>query len=206
MLDIISRLDANIFILINSHHTLFFDKFFLIISQLGNGWIAVPLAAAAIIAMTPRPYLARALIYAAIAGTLAGIANTQIKRAVHRPRPVIYFENQSLGGEGRSMTISKLHAVHIVGRSWRQRSFPSGHAATAFAAATILAFLYGTWFSIGFFPAALVAYSRVYMGVHFPFDVFAGALLGVAVALLVALFFRRMKYLPRPILLRRTRA
>jgi membrane-associated phospholipid phosphatase len=202
MLDLISRLDANIFILINSHHSGFFDYFFLVVSQLGNGWIAVPLAATVIIAMTPRSYLAKALVYAAIAGTLAGIANTQIKRDVHRPRPIIYFEKQSLPGGGRSI----VYDVHLVGRGWRQNSFPSGHAATAFAAATILAFLYGGWFSFGFIPATLVAYSRIYMGVHFPFDVLAGALLGVAVALLVALFFRKMNYLPRPIVLRRTRA
>lgn len=202
MLDLLIRFDANIFILINSHHTIIFDKFFLIISQFGNGWIAVPLAAAFIIAMTQRTYLAKALVYAAIAGTLAGVTNTQIKRAVHRPRPIIYFEKQSLPGGGRSI----VYDVHIVGRGWRQNSFPSGHAATAFAAATILAVLYGGWFSLGFIPAALVAYSRIYMGVHFPFDVLAGALLGVAVILLVTLFFRKMNYLPRPIVLRRTRA
>ena len=202
MLNFISRLDANIFILINSHHTVLFDKFFLIISQLGNGWIAVPLAAVVIIVMTRRSYLAKALVYAAIAGTLAGITNTQIKRAVHRPRPIIYFEKQSLPGGGRSI----VYDVHIVGRGWRQNSLPSGHAATAFAAATILAVLYGGWFSLGFIPAALVAYSRIYMGVHFPFDVLAGIVLGVAVALVVALFFRRINYLPCPILLRRTRA
>jgi undecaprenyl-diphosphatase len=57
-------------------------------------------------------------------------------------------------------------------------SFPSNHAANAFAGATVLssAFPVGTPFF--FLLAALIAYSRVYVGVHFPGDVFAGALLG----------------------------
>lgn len=203
MIEFITQLDANIFILINSHHTLFFDKFFLIISQLGNGWIAVPLVAAIIIIVTPRKYLARALLCAAIAGTLAGIANTQIKRAVHRPRPVVYFEKQTASRMENPGIAVKAHTMHIVGKCWRQNSFPSGHAATAFTAATICALLYGGYFSLGFIPALLVAYSRMYMGVHFPFDTFCGALLGGTIALLAVLVVRRIAQLPGPGLLRR---
>ena len=61
-------------------------------------------------------------------------------------------------------------------------SFPSGHATVAFACAATLALavprlrwpLYGL--------AALIAFSRVYVGVHFPLDVVAGAVLGVGIA------------------------
>jgi undecaprenyl-diphosphatase len=199
MLDFLTQLDSHIFILINSHHTLFFDKFFLIITQLGNGCIAVPLVAVIIVAITPRSFLARALLCAAIAGICAGAANTQIKRAVHRPRPVVYFEKQLIPRMENSMASTK---VHIVGKCWRQNSFPSGHAATAFAAATILALLYGGSFSLCFVPALLVAYSRVYIGVHFPIDVLGGAVLGSVVAMLVIVFFR----MPRPLPSRRNHA
>jgi len=199
MIDFLNRIDISLFTFINSHHGTFFDNFFHIISQFGNGWIVVPLVAAIIIMATPRAHLARVLVCAVIAGTLAGIANTQVKRLTHRPRPVVYFEKRM---ENSGITAK----VHIVGRCWGENSFPSGHAATAFASAAILAMLYGGYFSLGFVPALLVAYSRVYMGVHFPSDVLGGAVLGSAVALLVIMFFRQKEYLPGPARLRRNHA
>jgi undecaprenyl-diphosphatase len=62
-------------------------------------------------------------------------------------------------------------------------SLPSGHATVAFACATVLALAVPRlrW---GFYAlAALIAFSRVYVGVHYPFDVAAGAVLGVTLAI-----------------------
>jgi undecaprenyl-diphosphatase len=71
-------------------------------------------------------------------------------------------------------------------------SFPSGHSATAFAAATAIAVICPRmrFWALGL--AAAVALSRVYLRVHYPLDVIAGGLLGAglgAVAALVAMRF-----------------
>jgi undecaprenyl-diphosphatase len=62
-------------------------------------------------------------------------------------------------------------------------SFPSGHAASSFACATVLAFALPRQAWALFLLAAAIAWSRVYVGVHFPLDVLAGAALGVLVAI-----------------------
>lgn len=64
----------------------------------------------------------------------------------------------------------------------RDKSYPSGHATSAFAAATVLARLNPEKVAHYADLAAQVAYSRVYGGVHHPSDVVAGATLGAAVA------------------------
>ena len=60
-------------------------------------------------------------------------------------------------------------------------SFPSGHATTAVAGALTVSALWPryrvVWWSLG----ALIAYSRIYLGHHYPLDVLAGALLGLAI-------------------------
>jgi undecaprenyl-diphosphatase len=64
-------------------------------------------------------------------------------------------------------------------------SFPSGHAATAFAGATVLTALGSRFAVLLFLLAAGIAWSRVYVGVHYPLDVIAGGLLGIGVALVL---------------------
>ena len=61
-------------------------------------------------------------------------------------------------------------------------AFPSGHSASAFACATVIAWASPRLAVPAFVLAALVAWSRVYVGVHWPLDVLGGAALGVLVA------------------------
>ena len=70
-------------------------------------------------------------------------------------------------------------------------SFPSGHTATSFACATVLAALVPRAAPALYVLALAIGYSRIYVGVHWPLDVVGGALLGVATALLLLAATRR---------------
>lgn len=70
-------------------------------------------------------------------------------------------------------------------------SFPSGHSATAAAGALSLSVLYPIFAPLLVLGGVLVSLSRIYLGVHYPFDVLAGALIGTttsAIVLALALF------------------
>lgn len=72
--------------------------------------------------------------------------------------------------------------------SW---SFPSGHTASAFAGATAILIHNRRWGCVAMVYAALVGISRIYLCVHWPTDVVAGALIGIAVALVAVWFMSR---------------
>ena len=86
-------------------------------------------------------------------------------------------------------------------------TLPSGHAATSFAGAVLLSRLLPPGATPWLYAlAALVALSRVYVGVHYPLDGLLGALLGVLVGLAVRAFARDPTALRRlPAALRRSR-
>ena len=81
-------------------------------------------------------------------------------------------------------------------------SFPSGHTAHSFAAAFCIFYYNGRWGIPALAFASLVGVSRIYLGVHWPTDVLAGAIVGMAVAYAVIWFMdRRVPYfqgLPDP--------
>jgi undecaprenyl-diphosphatase len=69
-------------------------------------------------------------------------------------------------------------------------SFPSNHASNCFATATMLSLFIPVMAPVFLLGAAAIAYSRVYVGVHFPADVLAGAMVGALLSLIYFLIYR----------------
>ncbi|WP_458407035.1 phosphatase PAP2 family protein [Anaerotignum sp.] len=74
-------------------------------------------------------------------------------------------------------------------------SFPSGHTAASFAAATAIYAINRKWGIAAYIFAAVMGFSRLYLGVHFPTDVLGGAILGTVMAkLVIKLTAKKMEY------------
>lgn len=105
-------------------------------------------------------------LYIASSSATTFLLNTLIKRLVKRQRPFI----------------TNIHLTAVYQPS--SYSFPSGHTSSAFSSAVALSRAYPKWYVIA--PSLLwssaVGYSRMYLGVHNPSDVAAGAILGAGTA------------------------
>ena len=137
----------------------------LVFNALGRGlWRGLTLAGVGLVLLVARRWAA--LISFAVAESLTPLLSNLLKALVTRPRPA-----------GAMLTP-------------HGSSFPSGHAAYAGATAVALVLLFGRpgrkrplWWALAAVITAGMAWSRTYLQVHWLSDVFAGSLLGIAVAL-----------------------
>ena len=135
--------------------------------------------------------LALGLVVAVSDGLVCGA----LKRIVNRPRPreslagvrIVDLQPASL----RFLSIFKPAAVSLSpapATNPHGHSFPSSHTVNNFSAATVLTLFYRRRGWLYFLPAAIIAYSRIYVGAHWPVDVLLSAPLGICLGLvLVAL-------------------
>jgi undecaprenyl-diphosphatase len=139
----------------------------------GTVWIAI-----AIVLFALGNGHARAAALASICSLLVaeGVINVVLKPAIRRERPY------APRGPGRlRQLLVKAPGAH---------SWPSAHAGSSMAAAIPLLAAYPVAGVLFLILALLIGYSRVYVGVHYPFDVLAGAAIGAlcAVAVLACAF------------------
>ena len=167
LLEAIGALDAAAFQWLRTHHSPIADAIMAGFSDAARGsllWIGL----AFLIAISrPGRWPAATQVFLALALSTI-LIDCVTKPFFNRARP---FELDA--------------ATRVYGYKPTTRSFPSGHAAGAVAAAYSLARLAPEARSIFWVLGILVAFSRVYLGVHYPADVIAGALVGWGVARLV---------------------
>jgi undecaprenyl-diphosphatase len=144
------------------------------IEKLGLVWIVLAFA----VCLVTRRGLWTALGWAVLVALVtfaADAASFGIKDLVQRTRPADAHP--------------QIHPLYVVHSS----SFPAGHAATAFAGATLLSYLARRAAPLFVLLAAAIGYSRVYVGVHYPGDVVAGAAVGILCGLVALVALRALR-------------
>lgn len=145
------------------------------ITFLGNGgliWIA-----AAIIMISFKKYRKIGIMIGT--GLSAGviIGNILLKNLIARERPCWINET-----------------VQMLISTPQDYSFPSGHTLSSFVAATIIMHSDRRMGIAAYVFASIIAFSRLYLYVHFPTDILAGALLGIIIGLIVCKFFNILSH------------
>ena len=172
MLDLLYKLDVAVFYFIN--HTLanpVFDKFFPFITEVKNWYIA---------------YIILFLILIIKGGRIGRIAASGSLIMITASDQLSSFFIKHLVERIRPCNI--LPDVRVLVGATSSYSFPSSHAVNNFAAATYFYKVFPKYKWPLYIVAFLLAFSRPYVGVHYPSDIIAGAVIGIGIGYLFSLF------------------
>jgi membrane-associated phospholipid phosphatase len=172
-----------IYFAVNARNTPFLDSIEPYITDLGNGWTIVVLAALLTL------YSYRVAFLTITTFLVTSLAVQIVKFIFDAPRPKLYFKDQ----------ISKLHfakGVDILST----HSFPSGHTLTAFATGVLITYLVKNkrWAGILVFYGVMVGFSRMYLSEHFFEDVIGGSILGVFLTIIWIRWIDSRKFINTP--------
>lgn len=152
------------FYFLNPFHFKWLNYIFYFFTVLGDGFFCVPLAFSLLFIRQKKLFWLILSSY-----ILSGIIVLILKNFISEARPAVYDALKHYPNFIENITLHNYHG------------FPSGHTATAFALATVLAFNSNSKYLVSMIlliVAALVGYSRVYLGEHFISDVMAGSVIG----------------------------
>ena len=155
----------------NQFRTPFGDFVMPLISKLGNGGI-IWLVLSGLLCVFPKYRKAGVTMLTALALDVL-LCNVMLKPLVGRMRP---------------FTVNT--GMELLINAPKDFSFPSGHTAASFAAAFALLFVKNKLWIPSMILASLIAFSRLYLYVHYPTDVLAGILLGLIVSVAANVFCR----------------
>ena len=174
MLENLRQLDQDLFLYLNELHSPFLDPVFLFITSRA-GWIPLYLV---LVALIIKHFKKDSIVILVAIGVLI-IFTDQFTSSFMKP----YFGRLRPCHDPALMDL-----VHLPGRCGGKFSFVSGHAANTFALATFVFLIFRNTFKyvwLMFLWSSIVAYSRIYVGVHYPGDIIIGALSGSLFAYLV---------------------
>ena len=140
---------------------------------LGNGGILWLTACACLLV---RQQTRRAALTALLSLVFSAlVCNALLKNLVERARP-----------------FDKIPGLQFLIRKPHDFSFPSGHTSSSFAVATVFLATLPLWFGLTALGiAAVIAFSRMYLGVHYPSDVLCGMVLGILFGLAALIVLRK---------------
>lgn len=183
MLEKYHYIDQQLFLILNGFHTENLDSFMLLIT---NKYTSIPIYLLFIVYLYRRFQNKSFLLILGLLASVgladfitSGLMKPFFKqlRPCHEP---IFFQ-----------------FVNLVGDCGGQFGFASSHASNVFALFSFLLFslkFRNMWTKFFLFWAILVSFSRIYIGVHYPFDIFVGILVGFLSAfLLFKLLFNRLQ-------------
>jgi len=183
MIQKLIELDTSFFLFLNSFNSIFFDKVMWFISGKYE-WIPLYVVIIYFIFKKFKKEGFLILIFIIISISLADLVSVHLfKEVFQRLRPCHYPNINGI--------------VHTVNNYCGGKyGFVSSHAANSFAIATFTTFLFkNKYFTYGiYFWAIIVSYSRIYLGVHYPFDILGGAILGFVSGFLLILAFKKIEY------------
>ncbi len=140
------------------------------VGRSGAVWIAIILVGVAVGRL--RGWIVLRLFLALVLALV--VSEALLKPLVHEPRPFVLNPD-----------------AIVLGARPGDYSFPSGHATSSFAAAVALSLTWPAGRAAWVLLAALISYSRVYLGVHSWFDVLGGVLIGIACGYVAVVAGRR---------------
>ena len=170
MLEFLANLDTQLFLFFNV--TLANPVTDIIMPIVTNDWFLRVLFAVAIVLLLI--FGSARLRWAVLFSVIVVVLTDQLSAGLLKPMI------------GRMRPCHVLDGINLLVTCGGGKSMPSSHAANSFGQAALFALLFPRWRCWLLIFAALVAMSRVMVGVHYPFDVLVGAMLGAAVAGIVA--------------------
>lgn len=164
-------MDARIISYVQTHfHNRFTDFIFPLLSRIGNAG-AVWLVVAIMLGYNRHTRNFAFILFFSLA--LSHIISQILKPIIGRPRPFIMNPDVPL-------------LIHTPGGY----SCPSGHSSSSFAAATVIWLFNSRYGSAALMLAILIAFSRIFLFVHYPSDTIVGSLLGVLCAFVVLYLYK----------------